>query len=74
MMAPSMNMECDSCAACGMPRPGFIDPAVKAAQWKASADAAETQALQGLPGGQQETRPLSGTQVRKSQPHGEEAA
>lgn len=37
MMAPSMNMECDSCAACGFPRPGFIDPAVKAAQWKASA-------------------------------------
>lgn len=66
-----MNVESDWCVRCGLPRPGFIDPAVKADKWKA-ADAPEE--VQGLPANQQETRPEPGPKVRKSLAGGEEAA
>lgn len=66
-----MNVESDWCVRCGLPRPGFIDPAVKADKWKAE-DAAEE--VQGLPTDQQETCPEPGPKVRDVLASGEEAA
>lgn len=70
---PSMNVESDWCVVCSMPRPGYVDPAVKAEKWKAEADD-QSETLQGLPAVQQETRPESRTPVRNALAGGEEAA
>jgi hypothetical protein len=42
---PSKVVECDWCIQCGFPRPGFMDPAVKAEKWKADDVSEEMQGL-----------------------------
>ncbi|WP_179857940.1 hypothetical protein [Streptomyces sp. OK228] len=80
-----MNVESDWCVVCGMPRPGYIDPAVKAEKWKAEADAAEDEGLQGLLSERPRVAQLDGSgeaasrtapwpEVRDSPPRGKEAA
>lgn len=62
-IANSLNRECDYCISCGLPRPGFVDPAVKAEKWKEYAAEEEGTPLQGLPGGGEAASPLPGAAV-----------
>lgn len=82
---PSMNVESDWCVVCSMPRPGYVDPAVKAEKWKAEGDAEEDEGLQRLlserprvtqldGSGEAPPRPVSGTEMRDALAGGEEAA
>lgn len=71
---PSKVIECDWCVCCGIPRPGYMDPAVKAEKWKED-DAPKGTEVQGLhaveappPGA------VSGAPVHDAPPGEEEAA